>query len=245
MKKIILSLAIAIASLATTQQAVAQSESKITCVSGNQLKMDKVGEYMYYNIDFTNNSNAVVENIDIVNEFDPNKFDISTLEIVSSAIESIYVGPNPAILNVAGNKATYSFRKAGNGGPGGHGTVAVKIKTKANLLPGSPVTNNGTIKMDNNPIIYTNLEQTIFTDAVIGQDNSIQAFPIPADDNLTITCNSVVRSVDLLGDQNQIVETILADEPSKSFDISAKLDGVYYVRVTSDNGQKIIRIVKQ
>jgi hypothetical protein len=244
MKKIILTLAIAIASLAGTQQTMAQSESRLTCLSGNKVALSKIGEYLNYELKF---ENSISSDLTIELFIDSNQFDISTLGIVSSYYDFEITRPN-------GNPVIQLKKKpcCTNGSnccdqPGGHGGVAVKIKTKNDLPANAVVSIEATIKADNTTITkYSNIEQTTFdggSSAAI--DASIQAYPIPADSNLTVSCNSVIRSVDLLGEQNQTMETILADEPSKSFDISSKLDGVYYVRVTSDQGQKVIRIVKQ
>ncbi|MCZ8197342.1 MAG: T9SS type A sorting domain-containing protein [Flavobacterium sp.] len=234
---------VAIASLAGTQQSMAQSESRLTCLSGNKVAPSKIGEYLDYELKFENSENDITVKLSI----DQNQFDISTLVILSSCYDSEITtsNSNPLILLKPHRCCARGLPCCTQ--PGGSGGILFRVKTKTDVEVGDLLLLNATIKMDNSLVIkQTNIEQTVFTNGTSALvDSSITAYPIPADSNLTVTCNSVIRSVDLLNEQNQIMETIFADEPSKSFDISTKLDGVYYVRVTSDNGQKVIRIVKQ
>jgi hypothetical protein len=264
MKKIILTLAIAISSLAGTQQTMAQSESRLTCLSGNKVAPSKIGEYLNYELKFDTPYMSATNKINVKLYIDSNQFDISSIqmevtqnyfevldfEIIDKTLQ-LSGGPGGQggvlLKGGPGGHGTVGFRVAGNGGPGRHGTVGFKIKTKSDLSANAVASIEATIKADNTTITkYSNIEQTIFdggsSEAI---DASIQAYPIPADENLTVACSSIIRSVELLGENNQVVETIVSNEPSKSFDISSKLDGIYYVRVTSDNGQKVIRIVKQ
>jgi hypothetical protein len=221
MKKIILTLAIAIASLAGTQQTMAQSESRLTCLSGNKVASSKIGEYLNYELKFDTPYMSATNKINVKLYIDSNQFDISSVqmevtqnyfevldfEIIDKALQlSGGPGGHGGVLlkGGPGGQGTVLLRGVGNGGPGVHGTVLLRIKTKSDLPLDTVVSIDATIKADNTTITkYSNIEQTIFEGGVSATvDASITAYPIPADANLTVTCNSVIRSVDLLGEQN-------------------------------------------
>ncbi len=247
MKKFLLTSATAFALCMATTSALAQTGNRISCETGNKVPNTKIGDYLYYKIDFENSSNVIANDIDVKTVFDASKFDLSSLQVVSSSLQS--VNPNlqePAQLYVNGDVATVSFRKGGLGGPGGHGAVLFKIKTKSDLPDNAIVNVSATVKMDNSAITkYTNVEQTLFSDGLSTNiDASIKAYPIPAEYNVTVSCDSTILTVAMLDANNQVMETQTVNDPSSSLDVSTKLDGVYYIRVTSTNGEKVIRIVK-
>ena len=248
MKKFLLTSATAFALCMATTSASAQTGNRISCETGNKVPNTKIGEYLYYKIDFENSSNAIANDIDVKTVFDASKFDLSSLQVVSSSLQS--VNPNlqePVQLYVNGDLATVSFRKGGlSGNPNGAGAVLLKIKTKSDLPDNAIVNVSATVKMDNSAITkYTNIEQTLFSDGLSSNiDASIKAYPIPAAYNVTVSCDSTLLSVAMLDANNQVMETQTVNDPSSSLDVSTKLDGVYYIRVTSTNGEKVIRIVK-
>jgi hypothetical protein len=264
MRKTILTLAVAIATLTGSQHTMAQSESRLTCLTGNKVAPAKIGDYLNYELKFDTPYMTATNKIQVKLYLDSNQFDLSSVvmevtqnyfevldfEIVDKAAMTIGgPGGQGGILlkGGPGGQGGILLRGMHLGGPGGQGGILLKIKTKSDLPSNAIVSIDAAVKADNTFVTeYTNIEQTSFDGGISTTvDSSITAYPIPADSNLTVSCNSVIRSVDLIGEQNQIMETILSDEPSKSLDISSKLDGIYYVRVTSDNGQKVIRIVKQ
>lgn len=235
-------------------QSNAQIESRITCISGNQVSESKIGDYLSYELNLTD---FLEKDSSLEISFNKNQFDISTLIITNVSIYETYKITSTNTSNVVSLKPKHCCcmhsimccpkNTGGVGPPGGHGGILLKIKTNDFLTNGTIVSVEASIKDLNSFVINnSNIEETVLGGNLSYYiDESITAYPIPANSNITVSCNSLIKSVSLLDSQNQIIETIFSNDPSKSLDISTKLDGVYYIKVTSDVGQKVIRIIKQ
>lgn len=85
--------------------------------------------------------------------------------------------------------------------------------------------------------------------AVLGVDHFSQLefnyFPNPAKDNLTINANKTIESLQLFDVQGRLLVTKTADDMHALLDVSRYANGVYLLKVNSENGSLTKKIVKE
>ncbi len=213
-----------------------------TCLEGNFVNPTKIGQYLHYNINFENTGTADAINVVVKDVIDATKFDVNSLQVIYSS--------NDIRTDVKGNIAEFIFQNINlaraNGGPGGHGNVLFKIKTLQTLPINTEVKNKANIYFDYNFPIITNEAKTTF--AVLSNsgfvlDDSISVFPNPTSSKININNNNSIKSIEIYDVQGRILETILGN--NNTIDISKKSNGVYYLKITTNKGAKVERIVKQ
>lgn len=87
---------------------------------------------------------------------------------------------------------------------------------------------------------------TIATDEPEGlatADNDVRIYPNPASDNIHINANSQITLVELIDMTGRVV--MAQDGDVKSLNVSALAEGIYTLRVVSENGVSLKRVVKK
>jgi uncharacterized repeat protein (TIGR01451 family) len=107
-----------------------------TCLEGNTIAPEKVGDYLHYLIRFQNSGTAPAVNIVVKDMIDTSKFEVASLQLISSS--------HPQVTRIENNKVEFIFENINlpaeeDDEPGSHGFVAFKIKTKSNLVVGNTV----------------------------------------------------------------------------------------------------------
>lgn len=153
------------------------------------------------------------------------------------------------VINI--NKVEFIFEginlNARSGTPpvGGHGDVLFKIKTKPTLTNGESVLNKANIYFDYNFPIITNDAITTFStlsSQVFKIDESVSVSPNPANAIINIKANSEIKNIELYDVQGIILETVL---DVISLNISDKTNGIYFLKITTENGAKVEKIIKE
>ncbi len=210
-----------------------------TCLEGNIVSPVKIGDYLHYNINFENTGTAAATFIVVKDIIDISKFDINSLQIMNSS--------HPMTTRITGNKVEFIFQNI-NLGAGQHGNVTFKIKTINTLVTGNTVTNNASIYFDYNFPVVTNIASTTFqslSNSVFETDNSISVSPNPASSIINIQSNATIKSIQLFDIQGRLLQTSLENNTNAVIDISQKPNGIYFLKITSDKGSKVAKIVKE
>ena len=124
----------------------------------------------------------------------------------------------------------------------------IKIKTKSNLVIGNSVSNKANIYFDYNFPIETNTATTTFqalNNSSFIKDNSISIFPNPSNSIITIKCDTTIKSIELFDVQGRVLLTKMISENSEVLDISDKANGIYFLKITSDKGIKVEKLIKE
>ncbi|MBS1533681.1 MAG: T9SS type A sorting domain-containing protein [Bacteroidetes bacterium] len=215
-----------------------------TCLEGEHITPEMVGDYLHYVIRFQNTGTAPAEFVVVKDLLDTAVFDVNSLQLIASS--------HPMTTRITGNKAEFIFQNINLPAesadePGSHGFVAFKIKTKNNLILGNAVKNKAEIYFDYNFPIITN--QTTTTVSLLALDefgrSKVSMTPNPVKNILNITANSNLHKVELLDIQGRVLESHSAAEHQTSLDLSGKVRGMYLVRVTSELGSSIQKIIKE
>ncbi|WP_309641829.1 T9SS type A sorting domain-containing protein [Flavobacterium sp.] len=217
--------------------------SKI-CLQGTVLTTAQIGDYLHYNINFENTGTTDATNIVVEDIIDPTKFDISTLQVL--------YGSDTLETKITNDKVEFIFKdinlpRAIINPIGGHGNVLFKIKTLPTLVGGDIVTNTGTIYFDYNVPTQTNEARTdvVLSNASFTKDESITVAPNPTKNNIVITSKNNIKSIMLFDEQGRQLQTVFDNRKSTVLDLSNKVKGIYFLKVTSEMGSNVEKIVKE
>lgn len=211
----------------------------ITCLQGNMVSPAEIGKYLHYNIRFENTGTAAAEFVVVKVDINTTDFDVNTLQVMNAS--------HPVYTRMKGNKVEFVFQNI-QLQSGGHGNVLLKIKSKSNLQQGDEVNKKADIFFDYNFPIATNDEQTVFqalSSPDLEQDNSIKIYPNPTNSIINMTSNFNIKSVVLFDVQGRLLQTNIVNDMSSIIDISEKSKGVYFLKVTTDKGIKVEKLIKE
>ena len=211
----------------------------ITCLEGDSVAPSQIGEYLHYIINFENTGNFPAENIVLQDIIDENIFDVSTLQVMNSS--------DPVSARITGNIAEFIFKNIHLPG-GGHGNILIKIKTKPTVQVGNIASKRADIFFDYNAPVDTGIANTTFAALSNNSfiiDNSISINPNPANDFINIKSVANIKNVQLYDIQGRLLQTKLGDENSIKMNISELSIGTYFLKITSENGSKIQKLIKE
>lgn len=211
----------------------------IICIQGDVVDPSYIGEYLHYVINFENTGTAEAENVVVKTEVNPNDFDINSLRVLESS--------HNATIRIKNNILEIIFQTIMLD-TGGHGNVLLKVKSKENLVINDVVSKNANIYFDYNYPILTNDANTIFqtlSNSIPTKDLEISMYPNPATSVVNIEAENTIKSVELYDVQGRIIQIRKTDSNEIMIDVSAYNSGIYFVKVTTNFGSQIEKIVKE
>lgn len=220
--------------------------NEITCLEGDTVSPTEIGDYLHYMINFENTGTYYAENVVVRLEIDDTKFDMNSLQMLNSS--------NPSSTRISGNVVEFVLQDinlaAASGNPpvGGHGDVLFKIKTKDNLPVNDTVLQRAGIYFDYNFPVNTNEATTTFAELsnnVPEFNDAVKIYPNPAKSIINIVSDFEINSIELYDVQGRILETIIENGSATKLDISAKSNGIYFLKIKTDKGSKVEKIIKE
>jgi len=218
----------------------------IACLEGSTVSPDEIGNYLHYIVNFENTGTAAAENVVVKLVVDPQEFDINSLQLMNSS--------HGAFVEIRNNIVEFKFANinlmpsGGDPPVNGHGNILFKMKSKATLNTGDLVRNKANIFFDYNFPIETNDAKTSFellNVDVFTNDASVVVFPNPAQDKININCNNTIKSVELYDVQGRILEVHTMNKISAQMDLSGKAKGIYFVKIITEKGKEVTKIIKE
>ena len=216
-----------------------------TCLEGDVITPELIGEYVHYLIRFENTGTYPAENIVVKDLIDLSKFDISTLVPTKASHEFVTKISDGNKVEFIFENINLPFDDATN-----DGYIAFKIKTLPTLVTGDSFTNEANIYFDYNFPILTNKATSTFK--TLGtQDfefaDYFSVFPIPTHDVLNIgTRNTIeLKSIliyDMLG---QIVIAVPNAQIISKVDVSKLKTGKYFLKMNTDKGTSSFKFIKK
>lgn len=212
--------------------------NNITCIEGDVVSPSEIGNYLHYIINFENTGTTEADKIVVRTEIDPTKFDINSLQVLNTS-HSTYI-------RQTGNVVEFIFQNIALE-TGGHGNVMLKIRSNNTLVTGDMVSKRADIFFDYNAPIDTGLANTTFQalkNAIFDVDNAISIYPNPTQDNVHISCSGVIKTIEMFDVEGRLLQTKFVDGSTTTVNISDKSNGVYFLKITSDKGSKVEKLVK-
>jgi hypothetical protein len=210
----------------------------ITCMEGNMVAPERIGEFLHYNINFENIGTAAAEFIVVENFINPEQFDINSLEILNAS--------HAMAATIEGNKLTFRFDDI-NLGPEEKGNIVYKIKTLGTLQENDVVMQEANIFFDYNFPLMTNQAETIF--AVLGtplfRAGGIAVYPNPTEGFVNISSLDTLQSLKLYDLQGRLLQDSLLNNTTHALDVSGHPSGLYLLEIRSASGVKVEKIVRK
>jgi Leucine-rich repeat (LRR) protein len=216
-----------------------------TCLEGNVIKPELIGEYVHYMIRFENTGNYIAENIVVKDIIDLSKFDISTLVPTSSSHSYTTKISDGNKVEFIFEKINLPFDDANN-----DGYIAFKIKTLPTLAVGDTFTNEANIYFDYNFPILTNKATSTFK--ILGtQDfefsNYFNVYPNPAKATLNISSKNKIeiQSMSIYDILGQLVIAVPNADNVSSIDVSKLRTGNYLLKIKTEKGISGTKFIKE
>ncbi len=211
----------------------------IVCLEGDVVSPVQIGNYLHYIINFENTGTAPAENIVVRDVIDTNQYDITSLQLLDSSAS--------VTTRLTGSVAEFIFPSI-NLHSGGHGNILLKIRSNNALVEGSSVSKRANIFFDYNFPIETPAANTVFqslSNPDVPRDVSILIYPNPTKGNINVNCKNTIKSIELYDVQGRVLQTNLVNANQTNVDISNQSKGIYFLRIISDKGMKVEKIVRE
>ncbi len=217
----------------------------ITCLQGETLDVERVGDYVHYLVRFENTGTFPAENVVVVDEINTDFFQLETLQPVNASHEFV--------TQITENKVEFIFEGINLpfNDEDNDGFVLFRIKTVPGLEIGDSFSNEADIYFDFNFPITTNtyittIEEALGIEEVTAKD-AIVVYPNPSDNLIFMVSNSniVIESfqvIDIVG------QTILENTVSASktrVDVSSLQAGNYFIKLNTTEGSVYKRFTKK
>lgn len=216
-----------------------------TCLEGNTVTPNLIGEFVNYIIRFENTGNYPAQNVVVKDVIDLTKFDINSLVPIDAS--------HSFVTRISGqNKVEFIFENINLPfvDTANDGYIAFKIKTLSSLVVGDSFTNEANIYFDYNFPILTNKVTSTFK--TLGKpdfefSNYFTLYPNPAESFLNISSKnnielSSICIYDILG------KLILAVPDAKgeiTIDVSNLAAGSYFIKLNSNIGSTSSQFIKK
>ncbi|OIQ21410.1 MAG: hypothetical protein BM557_03930 [Flavobacterium sp. MedPE-SWcel] len=213
--------------------------NNIICIQGDITPEDNIGDYLHYAVNFENTGTSLVDFVVIKHDINPASFDINTLQLLNSSHE--------VSARVVEDIVEFVFENA-NLSAADHGNILFKVKSRSYLMVNDMVSNSARIYFNYDEPLQTNDAVTTFailSSDVFEIDNSVKLYPNPSSDIITIEANTSLKSVQLYDVQGRLLQTNVVNEVSSEINISDRLPGLYFVKITTEEGSKIEKVIKE
>jgi len=216
-----------------------------TCLEGDVITPNLIGEYVNYLIRFENTGTYPAENIVVKDMIDISKFDISTLVPTKASHEFVTKISDGNKVEFIFEKINLPFDDATN-----DGYIAFKIKTLPTLVVGDSFTNEANIYFDYNFPILTNKATSTFKTLGI-QDfefsNYFNVYPNPVNDilNIGMKNNIEVKSMSVYDILGQLLIAVPNAKTVSKIDVSKLTTGNYFLKMITDKGTSSVKFIKQ
>lgn len=218
----------------------AYDPNDITCIEGDVVHPDYIGEELHYVIRFENTGNFYAENVVVVMEIDPAKYDVSSLRVLNSS--------HDVRAQVRGNTAEFFFNEIYLDS-GGHGNILLVMKSANMLSEGDSVQSKADIYFDYNYPIITNDAVTVFEAELSLNDpvlsNMISVYPNPAKDIVNISSEVTIKSYELFDVSGRLVKTGIVNQTEVSINLNQQNSGIYFLRINTENGSILNKIIRE
>ena len=212
-----------------------------TCLEGQTVTTNVIGEYVHYMIRFQNTGTANAQNIVVKDLIDLTKFELTKLLPISGSSNFYTRISNTNQVEFIFENINLSFSAGSN-----TGYISFKIKTKPTLVVGDTFSNQVNIYFDyNNPIVTNNYVTTIQTLGINQNDlkGTIAIYPNPVKDILEFKTIENVSKVEIYDISGRILISNSISE--NKIDLSYLKSGNYILKLYTEKGVMNTKIVKE
>lgn len=213
-----------------------------TCLLGSDISPSMIGNYVPYMIRFENTGTFPAQNIVVKDMIDTTKFDITTLQIISSS--------HPVKTITTGNKIEFIFENINLpfDNANNDGYVAFKIKSLPTLQANDVITNQASIYFDYNfPVETNNATSTyrVLSNDTFSNSNLIKLHPVPTKDilNLTNETNEIITSIEIINSLGQLIQKEIGNRDQ--INVSSIPTGTYFIKIKTKENNYTKQFIKE
>lgn len=204
--------------------------------------------YFTYTIHFQNTGNAPAFNIRLLDTLDK-AFDLTTFEVLNYS-HANRVSLNGNIMNVYFKNI--QLQDSTSNEEESHGFIQYRIKPKKAVSESDQIKNTAHIYFDFNEAVVTNT--TISTANKSSgleskKESILHVYPNPAETSITLVRASSSNSKLAIQITNvngqEVYTTSLEKTTNHMLDISAYTPGMYFINVTSDTSNEVLKVIKK
>lgn len=218
----------------------AYDPNDITCIEGDVVHPDYIGEELHYVIRFENTGNFYAENVVVKMEIDTAKYDVDSIRLLNTSHNANTQIKND-ILEIFFNQIMLDS--------GGHGNILLAMKSINTLSEGDYVQSKADIYFDYNYPIITNDAITLFQATMSIEDNpkaiDLKFYPNPTTDYFNITSKGIIQSIELYDTSGRLIRTSLVNDFETQQDVTNLNNGVYILKIKTQEGEVTGKIVKK
>ncbi|MEI7489175.1 MAG: T9SS type A sorting domain-containing protein, partial [Chryseobacterium sp.] len=214
----------------------------ITCLEGNTIPLAMVGKHLHYIVNFENTGTAPATNIVVEMEINPDDFDISSLQLQNTSHNSY--------TKITGNKVEFMMKDI-NLAASAHGNIALKIKSKNNLVSGDSVNNKANIYFDYNFPVETNDAVTNIEGSTLAVTESnkgktsVNVYPNPTKGDVNIAADSKINSIEIYDAQGRIIQKQTGiNSQNTKVSIHSNTSGMYILKIITEKETLTKKIIK-
>ena len=223
------------------------SPNLITCLEGRVVPAMNASDNLHYNIEFENLSSDTISNVVVKQIVDTIKFNINSLQLLNSS--------HPVYTRIEGNKVEFICEDMALGDHN-HGNILFKMEIRIPLNEGDTIDHKGEIYFDYNKPLKTNDAKTTFkklmdviSDSTDGLSTnkinySITLFPNPSRGIFNIQTKNTIQLIELYDISGRLLITKIGNDKTGKLDITDKINGIYFVKITTDKGVNIFELHK-
>lgn len=211
--------------------------NNITCIQGETVPSENIGEYLHYVVTFTNTGTSEADNVVVRHELDDSQFDLSTLQLINSSHE--------VHARVEEGIAEFIFKDVAMATED-HGNILFKVKTRPSLMVNDVVTNSAEVFFDYNAPLTTNDANTTFETLkanVYQLDNSVKLYPNPAKNKVRVSADTEIKNIEVFDIQGRLLYSVPAGSSEHEIDMSKRTSGIYFIRIITEFGSAVEKLV--
>lgn len=215
----------------------------IICLEGNQIPVAMVGKDLHYIVNFENTGTASAVNIVVEMEINPEDFDINTLQLQNTS--------HNTYAKINGNKVEFMMKEI-NLSSLAHGNIALKMKSKNNLVAGDIIMNKANIYFDYNyPVAtneaITNVGSTTLSASDINREKeTVSVYPNPTKDEVNIEVDSKIKSIEVYDSNGRIIQKQIGISATKTkISLQNTTSGLYLLKIFTDKEMITKKVIKK
>ncbi|MES2411505.1 MAG: Calx-beta domain-containing protein [Bacteroidota bacterium] len=201
-------------------------------------------DYLTYTIKFENTGTANAINVKVSDILD-DKLDEATLKMIDASHGYALERINKTLTwNFFGIDLPPSVDDTMIG----HGHIVFQIKPKPGYVVGDIIPNSANIYFDFNPAIITDSCVTEFVQSLDAPNfafNDFEYYPNPVKNSLIISNSSTIDTIEITSVLGQKIVTKKINDIHTEINLTDIAKGIYFVKVTSNSQEKIVKIVRE
>jgi uncharacterized repeat protein (TIGR01451 family) len=204
--------------------------------------------YFTYTIHFQNTGNAPAFNIRLLDTLDK-AFDLTTFEVLNYS-HANRVSLNGNIMNVYFKNI--QLQDSTSNEKESHGFIQYRIKPKKAVSESDQIKNTAHIYFDFNEAVVTNTTMSTANKSSgleSKKESILHVYPNPAETSITLVRASSSNSKLAIQITNvngqEVYTTSLEKTTNHVLDISAYTPGMYFINVTSDTSNEVLKVIKK